>query len=182
MREEFIAFWKRSCWSVLCEVGSGSVGPGFWLTQSVGLRLQCQFLGCNPVGHRFQLSASASGCETGSAESETGPSGWWAGHAELQPECSRKHLKRLVFPYAIKGPFSFLEQVGQLLYFMLKLSLSLIPLLKHHFLRISHSTQPKANPFGRKQEEVLIYVSTKPNFIPLEFIELLITLGFVGKP
>jgi hypothetical protein len=50
-------------------------------------------------------------------------------------------------------------------------------------LRISHSTQPNPNSFGRKIEETLIYISTKPNFIPpCVHRVLLVTLGFVGNP
>ena len=76
-------------------------------------------------------------------------------------------LPTAIFPPCLYIPFSYLQLgLGQPLFRAEALSLSLTPLLKHKSLRISHSTQPKANPFGRKQEEVPIYDSTKPYFIP----------------
>ena len=97
----------------------------------------------------------------------TGSSGAWPGPAELTAELtvlppngyfSTRPINTCLLPPAWLGqPFISCSS---------SLSLSLSPLLKHKFLRISHSTQPKANPFGRKQEEVSIYDSTKPNFIP----------------
>ena len=45
-----------------------------------------------------------------------------------------------------------LDRLGQPFPFTHFSSLSHSPLLKHKSLRISHSTQPKANTFGRKQE------------------------------
>ena len=74
--------------------------------------------------------------------------------------------QRLFFHQSYKYLSSTSSLVKSTIHFVLKLSFSLTPLLKHNFLRISHSTQPKANPFGRKQEEVPIYDSTKPYFIP----------------
>jgi hypothetical protein len=86
-------------------------------------------------------------------------------------------------PLDYKYPFTYLERIR--LPFKSHLCLHSLspPLLSSQSYRISHSTHPNSNPFGRKIEETLIYISTKPNLItPCVHRVLLVTIGFVGNP
>jgi hypothetical protein len=62
-------------------------------------------------------------------------------------------------------------------------TLSLSSINEHLKLKkISHSAHQNPNPFGIKKEEAPIYISTKPYFIPLEFIEITCYSWVCGKP
>jgi hypothetical protein len=97
------------------------------------------------------------------------------------PFClARLFSKRILSSLDYKYPFFRLERVRSSIHF--RSLCSLTHHCKHQKAWIPLSTHPKPNPFGRKQEEVLIYVFTKTNLIPLWFHRASLLLLGLWKP